>query len=488
MRVWMLFLLAGLLAFSAGCGPDEETGCTGDEDEDVDADGDGFCAPVDCDESNPDINPGQAEVCNEIDDNCNGGMEEDELSDDDGDGVVTCLDCDDLNPDLFPGNAEVCNGEDEDCDGELGAGEGDQDGDGHLACAECDDNDATVNPGAIELECDGVDNNCNGELHPDEVDGDNDGASACDGDCEPSNPLVGPTVPEACNGEDDDCDELLPPEEQDVDNDGVSDCEGDCDETNAAIYPGAAEICDGFDNDCDGEYYQDPDGSSELTDEDADGVAPCEGDCNDTNPSVSPAAFDLLNSSGDNNCDGLAGGQSPGFVIHSSNYDTMLDATEANCFVHNVATMQADFEAGPDGGPVAVSQAGATFSGSFNSSTFGFVFEDEENGFVGHDGSDFFGRPESGVGSVKISFDEPQSYVLLTVGGFDSSQYESYQVTLLWNDLPLTDPEPLFNNGVAEAWTSRGLQSLNNVGFNAISITTASPPSFFYLDDLFYCH
>ncbi len=78
MRGWML-LMAGLLLFCAGCGPDEETGCTGDEDEDVDADGDGYCESTDCDESNPDINPGEAEVCNEIDDNCNGGMDEEEI-------------------------------------------------------------------------------------------------------------------------------------------------------------------------------------------------------------------------------------------------------------------------------------------------------------------------------------------------------------------------------------------------------------------------
>ena len=488
MRTWMLILLAGLWVFGVGCGPDEETGCTGDEDEDVDADGDGYCALVDCEDDNPDINPGLDELCNEIDDNCNGGLDEAELSDEDGDGVVTCKDCDDFDAGLFPGNAEVCNGEDDDCDGELGPGEGDQDGDGHLACAECDDTDAAVNPGAIELECDGIDNNCNDELHPDEIDGDGDGASACDGDCEPNDPSVGPTVAEVCNGQDDDCDELLPLDEQDVDNDGVSDCEGDCDEENAAIFPGAAEICDGFDNDCDGTFFEAADGTTELTDDDSDGYAPCQDDCNDANPGVNPAAFDVLNSSGDNNCDGLPGGQAPGFVVHNNSYEDMLDAAETNCFLHNVATSQADFEQGPTGAPVSVSQAGATFWGSYGSSTFGFVFEDEENGFTGHLGSDYFGRPESGVGSVTIAFDEPQTYVLLTIGGFDSAQYEDYLVTLLWNDLPLTDPAQFFNNSGAEIWTTRGLQSLNNVGFDAIQFDIPSPPNSFYLDDIYYCH
>jgi hypothetical protein len=488
MRAWML-LLAGLLVFSAaGCGPDEETGCTGDEDEDVDADGDGYCAPVDCEDDNPDINPGKEEVCNEIDDNCNGGLDEEELSDEDGDGVVTCVDCDDFNGDLFPGNEEICNGIDDDCDLELGPGEGDQDGDGHLACAECDDTNATVNPGAVEIECDFLDNNCNDELHPDEVDGDGDGTTACDGDCEPDNPDIGPKVDEACNGIDDDCDELVPDNEADLDNDGVSECEGDCDEGNAVIYPGAAEICDGVDNDCDGVFFEAADGTTELTDEDVDGWAPCEDDCNDANPNINPGAFDVLNSSGDNNCDGIAGGLSPGFVVHNANYDSMVQSAANNCFVHNSNTTHADFEQGPDGAPVAVSQGGANFSGTFGAATFGYVFEDEENGFSGIDGSDFFARPESGVEMVRIDFDEPQSYVVLNIGGFDNNQHDVYVVTLLWNDLPLTAGEQYFANQSAETWTPRALQSLNNVGFDAITIATANPPSPLYFDDLYYCH
>lgn len=38
----------------------------------------------------------------------------------------------------------------------------------------------------------------------------------------------------------------------DGDGDGVASCDGDCDDANAAIYPGAAEVCDGEDDDCDG--------------------------------------------------------------------------------------------------------------------------------------------------------------------------------------------------------------------------------------------
>ncbi|PSR13661.1 MAG: hypothetical protein C7N36_07150, partial [Bacteroidetes bacterium] len=42
------------------------------------------------------------------------------------------------------------------------------------------------------------------------------------------------------------------PEAIDNDGDGYSYCDGDCDDTNASISPGSPEICDGLDNDCDG--------------------------------------------------------------------------------------------------------------------------------------------------------------------------------------------------------------------------------------------
>jgi hypothetical protein len=49
-----------------------------------DVDGDGWIAAEDCDETNPNINPGEDEVCNLIDDNCSGTA-------DDGDPGLMCV-------------------------------------------------------------------------------------------------------------------------------------------------------------------------------------------------------------------------------------------------------------------------------------------------------------------------------------------------------------------------------------------------------------
>ncbi len=93
---------------------------------------------LDCDDSDPNINPGVLEECNGKDDNCNGHIDEGVqvrfYRDQDNDGygdpaskmqactvpvgyVENNLDCDDSDPNINPGVVEVVDGRDENCDG-----------------------------------------------------------------------------------------------------------------------------------------------------------------------------------------------------------------------------------------------------------------------------------------------------------------------------------------------------------------------------------
>ena len=85
---------------------------------------------------------------------------------------------------------------------------------------------------------------------------------------------------------------------RDGDGDGYSPAEGDCDDFNAAIYPAADEVCDGYDNNCDDIF---PDVEE---DRDGDGWMPCSGDCDDQNADVFPDAPELCDDL-DNDCDGV---------------------------------------------------------------------------------------------------------------------------------------------------------------------------------------
>lgn len=143
--------------------------------------------------------------------------------DEDLDGSPRCRDCDDQDPNNRPGGSEVCDGLDNDCDGTPGADEFDLDQDGFLSCgdpADCLDGNPFAYPGAPEL-CDGVDNDCDGETFPEEVDQDGDGAPAC-ADCDDTDPLPR-TWAERCDGVDGNCDGSSRAE-RDIDGDGQPDC------------------------------------------------------------------------------------------------------------------------------------------------------------------------------------------------------------------------------------------------------------------------
>ena len=89
-----------------------------------DSDGDGkrpFVDKGDCNDKDPNVSPGAAEIpCNRIDDDCN-GMADDgaDTVDHDGDGQsISQGDCDDTNNMVKKGMAEICgDGLDNDCDG-----------------------------------------------------------------------------------------------------------------------------------------------------------------------------------------------------------------------------------------------------------------------------------------------------------------------------------------------------------------------------------
>jgi hypothetical protein len=283
----------------------------------------------------------------------------------DGDGYVECTwagtdpliaggdDCDNTDPNVWPGNVETCDGIDNDCD--VTTDENiDGDGDTESACdGDCDDTDAAVNTFAVEL-CDGIDNDCIGGPDFDvdgEVDGDMDGYLSCedcddtdpnfavgtddadcDGvltadDCDDNNPNLGDILLDSdCDGSltADDCDDI-DPNVGAIANDG--DCDGtitaeDCDDSDPASYTVAvdadcddvltADDCDDNDSqllefandaDCDGTLTaddcddNDPTVGEVINDGDCDGVQTAD-DCDDVDPTLGAIAADA-------DCDGV---------------------------------------------------------------------------------------------------------------------------------------------------------------------------------------
>jgi large repetitive protein len=377
----------------------------------TDRDGDGYDMESDCDDDNPTIHPGTDEVCDGIDNNCDGYIDEDVTTsyylDEDGDGfgdidqstdsceapvnyVPNGNDCDDQDAGVFPGNPELCDGIDNNCNEEVDENVGDvfysdSDGDGFgnpndsvLSCEieeglvandqDCDDANNTVYPNAAE-NCDGIDNDCDEEIDEDgetlyylDLDGDGYGDPqnsllSCSppmnyvpstGDCDDIDPLIHPSATEVCDGLDNNCDGQTDDSSAigqqsfyaDTDGDGFGDeddsveaCDqpigyvsddSDCDDTTVDANPSQAEVCDGIDNDCDGlSDADDPsliDGTTYGIDLDGDGygsvvvtTVDCSqpanyvsdtSDCNDLEATAYPGAPEVCDGF-DNDCDGL---------------------------------------------------------------------------------------------------------------------------------------------------------------------------------------
>lgn len=345
---------------------------TGDSDSGasrVDSDGDGYAVEDgDCDDGNPAINPGAQEVPdNAVDEDCDGEVGTTPVdtgpsyTDNDGDGYgAEWGDCNDGNAAINPGAIEVCDTVDNNCDGQTDEDlaktwYSDADGDGYgnpsgstvsscLAQAgyadnaeDCDDYAGAINPGAQEVLDNAVDEDCDGvvgttsvdtgsddtgsvDTGPSYTDSDSDGYGAEYGDCDDNNASVNPGAAEIANdGVDQDCDGVDLVTETDADGDGYG-VSTDCDDTNASVNPGATEICDAIDNDCNGDadselsriWYADADGdgygdttSNWLGCAAAAGFVSDNTDCDDADAGTNPGAAESANDGIDQNCDGV---------------------------------------------------------------------------------------------------------------------------------------------------------------------------------------
>ena len=319
--------------------------CDADDDNDQVPD-DLDCAPLDAE-----VNPEADEVCDGKDNDCNfmvdegfpdsdsDGFKDCIDDDDDNDGTTDGLDCQPLDGAVYPGAPELCDGVDNDCNGAVDQGHPDLDKDGLADCVDPDiDGDGLTND---EDNCDEVANPEQQDLDQDTLgdacDEDVDGDSIPNGtdNCPQAKNTLQTDVDEddlgdACDddmdgdgvgNDDDNCPMIFNVEQADLDEDGVGDaCENDkdgdgtpdqqdCAPEDPAIHPGAPEACDGADNDCSGladEGYPDfdADGIKNCVDSDDDGdLDPDETDCQPFDPLIHHDALEVCDGV-DNNCDG----------------------------------------------------------------------------------------------------------------------------------------------------------------------------------------
>ncbi len=323
---------------------DGDYGSPGDAngDCDTDTDGDGYAEGDDCDDNNAAINPGATEVCDSVDNDCDGNTDEDPsdgttyYADTDGDyygdpgsTIEACerpadyrtnaLDCDDTDGTISPSATEICDGIDNDCDTTIDVNaadatawypDGDSDGYGDesspaLVCSQpsgyiadgsdCNDADAAINPLAAET-CDGTDDNCSGN--------ENDASDASTYYADLDHDYYGDSgnTTAACTRPS-----------------GFRINALDCNDSDSGINPGATETCDGIDNNCSGDESDAADAPTWYLDDDSDGYGDVtvfanactqpsgyladSTDCDDAAANVNPGESETCDGT-DNNCSG----------------------------------------------------------------------------------------------------------------------------------------------------------------------------------------
>ncbi len=295
---------------------------------------DGFAvAPTDCNDDDAAVNPGATEVCDLVDNDCDGATDgvtavdaTTWYRDGDGDGlgnaddsVVECAappghvddntDCDDFDASVLGPTVYYA--------------DTDRDGFGDplvttVACGasrawiadaqDCDDTDAGVRPGAKES-CDGVDEDCDGSI--DESGATDESTWYPDADGDGYGTRTGWVMS---------CDMPV----------GYAPFRTDCDDTDASAFPGATETCDGDDEDCDGDadepgavgellWYRDADADSfgdpgvyNLACDVPEGHVADDTDCDDADGGINPGATERCDFGDvDDDCDGLANAADP---------------------------------------------------------------------------------------------------------------------------------------------------------------------------------
>ena len=93
---------------------------------------------------------------------------------------------------------------------------------------------------------------------------------------------------------------VLPGSQVDNDSDGYTEEEGDCDDTQSTISPEGVETINQLDDDCDGVIDEETD----AFDDDGDGFSEQEGDCDDANDDVYPGGEEVVNGV-DDDCNGV---------------------------------------------------------------------------------------------------------------------------------------------------------------------------------------